>query len=132
MDPEQLGRTLDLLVGQMNNISQQLKENQANLAELRRTTTDRFDTLECVIGHVEGVEASVGVAQHSLHGIVSVDPAPSAAGLPHPIKNTAYHKRITSVLHSRDPCALLLRRAHAPDWPNRPMRHSPRSRRRRR
>ncbi|KAL0926736.1 hypothetical protein M5K25_002981 [Dendrobium thyrsiflorum] len=30
----------------MNNISQQLKENQADLAELRRTTTDCFDTLE--------------------------------------------------------------------------------------
>ncbi|KAL0924627.1 hypothetical protein M5K25_005473 [Dendrobium thyrsiflorum] len=48
MDPEQLGRTLDLLVGQMNNISQQLKENQVDLVELRRTTTDRFDTLERV------------------------------------------------------------------------------------
>ncbi|KAH0469090.1 hypothetical protein IEQ34_002322 [Dendrobium chrysotoxum] len=46
MDPEQLGRTLDLLVGQMNTISQQLKENQADLAEFRRTTTDRLDTIE--------------------------------------------------------------------------------------
>ncbi|KAL0918248.1 hypothetical protein M5K25_010246 [Dendrobium thyrsiflorum] len=41
MDPEQLGRTLDLLVGQINNISQQLRESQADFAEFRRTTTDR-------------------------------------------------------------------------------------------
>ncbi|KAL0917606.1 hypothetical protein M5K25_012680 [Dendrobium thyrsiflorum] len=46
MDPEQLGRTLDLLVGQINNISQQLRESQADFAEFRRTTTDRFDSLE--------------------------------------------------------------------------------------
>ncbi|KAI0507857.1 hypothetical protein KFK09_013985 [Dendrobium nobile] len=46
MDPEQLSRTLDLLVGQMGAISQQLKENQSDLAELRRQTTDRFDNLE--------------------------------------------------------------------------------------
>ncbi|KAL0915654.1 hypothetical protein M5K25_016087 [Dendrobium thyrsiflorum] len=46
MDPEQLGRTLDLLVGQMGAISQQLKENQSDLAELRRQTTERFDSLE--------------------------------------------------------------------------------------
>ncbi|PKU59205.1 hypothetical protein MA16_Dca026200 [Dendrobium catenatum] len=51
MDPEQLGRTLDLLVGQMNTISQQLKENQADLAELRRNTTERFDTLERTRDH---------------------------------------------------------------------------------
>ncbi|PKU87359.1 hypothetical protein MA16_Dca008455 [Dendrobium catenatum] len=51
MDPEQLGRTLDLLVGQMNTISQQLKENQSDLAELRRNTTERFDTLERAIDH---------------------------------------------------------------------------------
>ncbi|KAI0488047.1 hypothetical protein KFK09_027871 [Dendrobium nobile] len=31
---------------QMNTISQQLKENQADLAKLRRDTTERFDTLE--------------------------------------------------------------------------------------
>ncbi|KAL0902845.1 hypothetical protein M5K25_028476 [Dendrobium thyrsiflorum] len=46
MDPEQLGRTLDLLVGQMGVISQQLKENQSDLAELRCQTTERFDHLE--------------------------------------------------------------------------------------
>ncbi|PKU61994.1 hypothetical protein MA16_Dca029171 [Dendrobium catenatum] len=51
MDPEQLGRTLDLLVGQMNTISQQLEENQADLAELRRNTTERFDTLERARDH---------------------------------------------------------------------------------
>ncbi|KAL0927386.1 hypothetical protein M5K25_001551 [Dendrobium thyrsiflorum] len=46
MDPEQLSKTLDLLVGQMGVISQQLKENQSDLAELRRQTTERFDNLE--------------------------------------------------------------------------------------
>ncbi|KAL0928234.1 hypothetical protein M5K25_000106 [Dendrobium thyrsiflorum] len=46
MDPEQLHRTLNLLVGQMNNISQQLKKNQADLADLRRQTTERFDNLD--------------------------------------------------------------------------------------
>ncbi|KAL0925213.1 hypothetical protein M5K25_003530 [Dendrobium thyrsiflorum] len=32
--------------GQMNNISQQLKKNQTNLADLRRQTTELLDTLE--------------------------------------------------------------------------------------
>ncbi|KAL0927856.1 hypothetical protein M5K25_002071 [Dendrobium thyrsiflorum] len=38
--PGTIRKTLDLLVGQINNISQQLRESQADFAEFRRTTTD--------------------------------------------------------------------------------------------
>lgn len=43
-----------------------------------------------VIGHVEGGEAGVGVAEHGLNGVVSIDSAPTATSLPHPVQDSAY------------------------------------------
>lgn len=72
-----------------------------------------------VIGHVEGGESGVGVAKHRVNCGVTVYAAPAAAGLPHPVQNSAYRQGVVAVLHyahSRRPLLLLGRgRAHAPD-----------------
>lgn len=67
-----------------------------------------------MIGHVEGGEAPIGMAEHGLNGVISVDATPSAACLPHPIENAANDERIITVAHCRHSCTLL-RRAHAHD-----------------
>lgn len=61
-----------------------------------------------VVGHVEGGEAGVGVAEHGLDGVVAVDSTPPTAGLPHSVENAAYHQLVPSVLHRRDLPARLL------------------------
>lgn len=59
-----------------------------------------------VIGHVEGGEAGVGVAKHSLNGVVSIDSAPSPTGLPHSVEDSAYVDGIVPV-GERDSLSLL-------------------------
>ena len=59
-----------------------------------------------VIGHVEGGEAGVGVAKHSLNGVVSIDSAPSPTGLPHSVEDSAYVEGIVPV-GERDSLSLL-------------------------
>jgi len=57
-----------------------------------------------VIGHVEGGEAGIDEAKHGVYGGVAVDAAPTAAGLPHPVEDSAYRQRVVAVLdyaHSR-------------------------------
>ena len=79
-----------------------------------------------VVGHVEGGQASVGIAEHGLDGVVAVDAAPPAASLPHAVENAAYHQRVAAVLHRRDPAARLLvllrGRTHASDRGGSPIR----------
>ena len=50
-----------------------------------------------MVRHVEGGEASVGVAEHGLYGVVSVDSAPGAARLPHSVQDSAYVQGIVPV-----------------------------------
>lgn len=52
-----------------------------------------------MVGHVEGGEAGVGVAEHGLNGVVPVDSAPTPTRLPHSVENSAYVQGIVSVLH---------------------------------
>lgn len=68
-----------------------------------------------VIGHVEGSESGVGVAEHGIDSSVAVDAAPPAAGLPHPVQDSEYRQGMVAVLHRGNSRALLLGgcRAHA-------------------
>lgn len=66
-----------------------------------------------MVGHVEGRETGVGVAEHGLNGVVAVDAAPAAAGLPHPVEDPADVQRVVPVLHGGPPSNLL--RGGAPD-----------------
>ena len=63
-----------------------------------------------VIGHVEGGEAGVGVAEHGLDGVVSVDSAPASAGLPHSVEDSAY---IQGIVPATQRHAGILTRAHS-------------------
>lgn len=42
-----------------------------------------------VIRHVKSEEASVGVSEHGINSFISVDSAPTTAGLPHPVQYSA-------------------------------------------
>lgn len=66
-----------------------------------------------MVGHVEGGEAGVGIPEHGLDGVISVDSAPTATRLPHPVQNSAYIERIVPVLHRDSP--VLADRHRAPD-----------------
>ena len=50
-----------------------------------------------MIGHVEGGEAGVGVAEHGLDGVVSINTAPTPTGLPHSVEDSAYIEGIVLV-----------------------------------
>ena len=56
-----------------------------------------------VIGHVKGRETGIGVPEHGLNGVVTVDSAPTTTGLPHTVKDSAYLQRIVAVLHRNTP-----------------------------
>ena len=58
-----------------------------------------------VVGHVEGGETGVGIAEHGLNGVVPVDSAPATTGLPHTVQESANIERIVGVLQ-RDPPVL--------------------------
>ncbi|PKU83825.1 hypothetical protein MA16_Dca025672 [Dendrobium catenatum] len=51
MDPEQIQRTLDLIVGQLGTITKQIREAQIDLAEFRRQAEERLDHIERIGNH---------------------------------------------------------------------------------
>nr|GMD89635.1 hypothetical protein Iba_scaffold389764CG0020 [Ipomoea batatas] len=67
-----------------------------------------------LVGHVESGETGVGVIEHSLNGVVSVDSAPATASLPHTVQDSTYIQRIIAVLQCHRPVLLLHRRRAAP------------------
>ena len=78
----------------------QKKFNTAQLEPATYRERERelgFWVVLTVIGHVEGGEAGVGVAKHSLNGVVSIDSAPSPTGLPHSVEDSAYVEGIVPV-----------------------------------
>ncbi|PKU77552.1 hypothetical protein MA16_Dca013673 [Dendrobium catenatum] len=46
MDPEHLQATLDLIVGQLGSVMQQIRNTQTDLADFRRHTSDRLDNIK--------------------------------------------------------------------------------------
>ncbi|PKU87343.1 hypothetical protein MA16_Dca021291 [Dendrobium catenatum] len=46
MDPEHMQVTLDLIVGQLGTVTQQLRNTQTDLADFRSQTSDRLDNIE--------------------------------------------------------------------------------------
>ncbi|XP_020687617.1 uncharacterized protein LOC110103305 [Dendrobium catenatum] len=46
MDPQHLQATLDLILGQLGTVTQQIRNTQTDLADFRRHTSDRLDNIE--------------------------------------------------------------------------------------
>ncbi|KAL0905685.1 hypothetical protein M5K25_024124 [Dendrobium thyrsiflorum] len=46
MDPKHIQRTLDLILGQLGTVTQQIRETQGDLADFRRQAGERLDNIE--------------------------------------------------------------------------------------
>ncbi|KAI0522623.1 hypothetical protein KFK09_005008 [Dendrobium nobile] len=136
MDTEQLQRTLDVLVGQIGNLTQQVRADQADAAEFCRLTMEHLDNLDRArsmpfiytpsrppfligddLGHNEGHQRAHYPPQqprqdrdlpHGLKNVYDHKAHHAHEGHPHG-PHRAHQARQNREYHMRDPAAPLLK-----------------------
>lgn len=63
----------------------------------RNINGKKMSGLRTMIRHVERGESGIGVTEHSLNGVISINSTPTATRLPHSVKYSAYFQGIVAV-----------------------------------